>query len=137
MSLRHLGRGRSAATLCAFSLATSACAADHLANLGCSTQSLHRSMTWSTATAVTFVNRTTSPVRTYWIDYEGARVFYAEIAPCGGYVQQTYLTHPWVITGAEGEDCLAVFLPARGPGIADIEPARGAKDTNVCAPPVS
>jgi len=131
------GIGVLTSLLCALGVTPPAFAAEHLPNLGCVGQARYRSMTWSAATAVTFINRTTAPVRTYWIDYSGKRVFYAEIKPCSGYVQQTYVTHPWVITGQMGDGCLAVFLPAHRPAVAIIDPWRRAGGGNACAPAAS
>ena len=71
------------------------------------------------ATSVTFVNRRSTPVHLYWINYSGRRVFYALIPPDQTHEQQTYVTHPWLITN-EGGDPLAAFMPERSKGLALI-----------------
>lgn len=73
-----------------------------------------RSLEGTISTAITFVNNYGSTIRTYWIDYQGARKFYAEVLPGSSYVQQTYVTHPWVVTSSQ-EDCLGVYLPSSSP----------------------
>jgi hypothetical protein len=53
-------------------------------------------------------------LRIYWINYDGMRQLYAVAAPHQSHRQQTYVTHPWVLTD-EHENCVAVFLPTREP----------------------
>ncbi|ANV99335.1 hypothetical protein LMTR13_03235 [Bradyrhizobium icense] len=59
-------------------------------------------------------------LRIYWINYEGRRHFYAAVRPHQSYHQQTYLTHPWVLTN-ENEDCLAIYMPTREPRRVSID----------------
>ena len=54
-----------------------------------------RSLEASVETKITFVNHSRTPILTYWIDYQGAEVFYHEIAPNDSFTEQTYVTHPW------------------------------------------
>jgi hypothetical protein len=61
-----------------------------------------RSMNADTAASITFVNNTTAPVTTYWLDYHGNRVKYTKLGPGQSYKQPTYVTHPWVATDAAG-----------------------------------
>jgi hypothetical protein len=61
-------------------------------------------------TFVNFANGTGMTVRTYWINYQGQRQFYAEIPAGQSYRQQTYVTHPWVVTDSS-ENCLKVYMP--------------------------
>ena len=80
----------------------------------CPEESEFHSMNGSVSTAMTFVNQTRGIVRTYWIDYAGARKFYYQLAPGQTYRQQTYVSHPWVVT--DGADiCLSVYLPSITP----------------------
>lgn len=66
-------------------------------------------------TKIFFVNTRAAPVLVYWIDYTGQRVFYQNLPPGVGYVQPTYVTHPWVITTA-ADVGLLVIQPALEPG---------------------
>ena len=53
----------------------------------------------------------------YWLDYEGRRVFYKHVFAGDVYNQQTFLTHPWLVTAPEpggGEFCIEIFLPKPG-----------------------
>jgi len=65
-------------------------------------------------TSITFVNRLPIAVRIYWINYHGRRQYYGTVRPHKSYHQQTYLTHPWVVTDGN-EDCIAVYMPAANP----------------------
>jgi hypothetical protein len=91
----------------------------HAAGARCAQEWDLRSLEGRASTSVTFVNNSRGMIRTYWIDYQGRRVFYAEIPPGGSYVQQTFLTHPWVVTNSQ-EDCLGVYMPAPYPIRVDI-----------------
>jgi hypothetical protein len=53
--------------------------------------------------ALTVINNSDEAVKTYWLDYDGKRVFYEDVAPHTSYVQKTWLTHPWVVTSVDGE----------------------------------
>lgn len=56
-------------------------------------------------TAFTLVNQSKVPIVLYWLNYQGQRVKYAEIAPNDRFEQPTYLLHPWVVTDSSGK-CL-------------------------------
>ncbi len=60
---------------------------------------------------MTFFNQGIVPIRTYWLDFEGKRVFRSEIRPGDSFVQQTYVTHPWVVTSTATKNCVAIFQP--------------------------
>jgi uncharacterized caspase-like protein len=81
----------------------------------CSQEYNIRSLEGTTSTSITFINDSTDTIRTYWIDYQGARKFYAEVPPGQSYDQQTYVTHPWVVTNRQ-EACIGVFMPKASPG---------------------
>jgi VHL beta domain len=63
-------------------------------------------------TDLRFTNATCLTVSVYWLDYQGNRTLYAILAPGQSYVQGTFVTHPWIITG-HGED-LVGFMPESG-----------------------
>ena len=53
----------------------------------------------------------------YWLDYQGRRQFYKHVFAGDSYYQQTFMTHPWVVTApipGGGEDCIAIYMPNRG-----------------------
>jgi hypothetical protein len=52
-------------------------------------------------TNITFINKSGQPIKVYWLDYEGKRKLYANMKAEDSYVQQTYVTHPWLITDAD------------------------------------
>jgi hypothetical protein len=52
-------------------------------------------------------------VRLYWLDYSGKRKLYATIKQGAQYTQQTFDSHPWVVTDAD-DKCLAVLVPDIG-----------------------
>ena len=91
-----------------------------LANIGCTAEKSLRSADGKKATTVTFRNNSSRTVRTYWLDYQGKRVAYERIRPGGEHKQDTYVTHPWVITADGSNDCVAIFIPESSNGAAVI-----------------
>ena len=55
----------------------------------------------------------TQSVSLYWIDYQGKRVFYAKVPPGGRVKQQTFRSHPWIITNDKGR-CLDGLVAGQG-----------------------
>jgi hypothetical protein len=91
--------------------ASSAQAQNELQDVGCAGESGLRSIDDTTVTEVIFFNQSPAPIRTYWLDHEGNRKFGSEIRPGDSYVQQTYVTHPWVVTKSSAKSCVAIFQP--------------------------
>jgi hypothetical protein len=79
-------------------------------NVQCADENQIRSVEGKNSTYVNFVNRGNKTVRTYWINYQGQRIFYSQLEPGESYRQQTYLTHPWVITDSRN-NCLGMRMP--------------------------
>jgi len=55
--------------------------------------------------------------KVYWLDYNGHRVLYKHAFAGDTWTQQTFMTHPWLITApvpGGGEDCIGVYMPKRG-----------------------
>lgn len=57
-----------------------------------------------------------APIETYWIDYDGERVFYSTIPGSNGedpqgYDQPTYVGHPWVVMDKESGANLGIWNP--------------------------
>ncbi|PYU76587.1 MAG: hypothetical protein DMG49_01235 [Acidobacteria bacterium] len=65
------------------------------------------------ATKIQFVNRSSQSIRIFWLNQYGARVLYKTLNSGESYLQDTFLTHPWVITNFAGE-CQAIYMPTRG-----------------------
>lgn len=61
-------------------------------------------------THITFINRTAEKVQLFWIDTEGQRRSYGLLEAGGVREQHTYAGHVWLVTDAEGEQTLAVFV---------------------------
>src|SRR3989441_2568217 len=88
-----------------------------LARYACSLEPTFHSINGDVSTFIRFVNQTAGPVTVYWLNYEGQRVFYNTLAAGESYVQQTFITHPWIATDASGA-CLGLWLPT-----ATLDPA--------------
>jgi hypothetical protein len=73
-------------------------------------------------TFIKFINTTKDPVEVDWIDYSGNRQLYNRLAPSASYLQETYLTHPWVIKDLTTGQDIVGFLPGVGEGVAAIAP---------------
>ena len=86
---------------------------------GCERERGARSLSGTEATKIFFNNQASERVRVYWVDYEGRRKFYSEVEPGDSYTQDTYMTHPWVVTDTR-EHCIMLFRPAPGATLATI-----------------
>jgi hypothetical protein len=75
----------------------------------CASESGLHSKSGETQTSIAFSNERNRPIRVFWIDYNGARKFYAQIASGGSKSFATYATHPWVVLDASG-NCLGVWF---------------------------
>ncbi|WP_233235373.1 hypothetical protein [Bordetella sp. LUAb4] len=93
--------------------------------LACSNEASLASIESSTSTEVTFLNDSDESITVYWLDLDGHRKQYQVLAAGNSYRQQTYLTHPWIVTTADGR-CIGLYLPraARGVAIVGSSPAR-------------
>ncbi len=79
----------------------------------CSYEGHIRSINGNTPTAVRFVNTSaTSTFQIFWLNYTGQRVLYATLGPGQSFIQQTFLTHPWVIADTSpAATCQEIYLP--------------------------
>ena len=89
--------------------------AQELQSLDCSMEKSLKSLNADTATSVDFVNETAGAIVVYWLNYSGDRVQYNIVQSGSHYVQETYVTHPWVVTDQQTGNCLAIFQPEAGP----------------------
>jgi hypothetical protein len=92
-------------------LAGGAQAQNELKDIGCADESALRSIDDTTLTEVTFFNQSPATIRTYWLDHDGNRKFGSEIRPGDSFVQQTYVTHPWIVTKSAAGTCVAIYQP--------------------------
>lgn len=77
----------------------------------------------SVSTFIRFDNYLSEDIMLYWLNYEGHRVFYAYVRAGESRLQQTYVSHPWVVTRRHVSDqgrCIAIFLPNETHSVADI-----------------
>jgi hypothetical protein len=91
--------------------ASGAQAQNELKDIGCAGERDLRSIEDATLTEVIFFNQSSAPIRTYWLDHQGNRKFGSEIRPGDSFVQQTYVTHPWVVTKSTAKACIAIYQP--------------------------
>jgi von Hippel-Lindau disease tumor supressor len=89
----------------------------------CSSEPQLRSSSSLLSTNVQFVNIRSSPVKVYWIDFAGKRQHYFDLEPNQVRWQQTFTSHPWIITDSgANQPCLTIFLPpSRVDGFAIID----------------
>ena len=88
----------------------------------CTREGSLRSIEYTTATTLEFVNKSSTTKSVYWLNYTGQRVLYGTLPPGWRQANYTYVTHPWVVTDEAGT-CVAIFMPAAGPATATIEDA--------------
>lgn len=65
------------------------------------------------ATNLTFENATGGEISLYWLDYQGQRVLYKKLPAGQTYLQGTFVTHPWLLTDAQGA-CIGIYTPEVG-----------------------
>lgn len=73
-------------------------AAGTLKSVGCAAESGLRSSNSKQRAELTFINNTGQKVETYWLNYQGKRVRFADIGPGQSRTLNTFVTNPWVIT---------------------------------------
>ncbi len=71
------------------------------------------------STSIRFVNNSNRSVKVYWLDYKGKRQLYNKLNTNRSYKQQTYLTHPWLITDIQ-DNALYIFFPDAQPRTIEI-----------------
>jgi len=79
-----------------------------------------RSVNGAFSTSIKFVNNRQETVKVQWLDYRGKRKFYNSLSPGEQYYQQTYLTHPWLITDTY-DNSLYLFFPDAQPRTIEIQ----------------
>lgn len=88
----------------------------------CSAEDNLRSLSSQISTNIRFINQKTFRVKVYWIDFTGKRQHYFDLEPNQTYEQQTFVSHPWLITEAgDNQPCINIFFPNEKPGIVIID----------------
>jgi len=62
------------------------------------------------AAPIAFQNNSAGIRKVYWLDTNGERQLYRELKPGESYELGTYLSHPWVVTDADG-NALGLYYP--------------------------
>ena len=62
------------------------------------------------AVPIAFQNNSAGIRKVYWLDTNGERQFFRELKPGESYELGTYLSHPWVVTDAQGK-ALGLYYP--------------------------
>ncbi|MFH8794133.1 caspase family protein [Streptomyces sp. NPDC017941] len=82
--------------------------------LPASMAALLRSAHAEQSTHIEFSNACEQSLRLYWLDYEGHAQLYRVLAPGESYLQQTFVSHPWISVEAGGT-IRSAFLPSAAP----------------------
>ena len=61
-------------------------------------------------TSIRFDNKSGKIVKIYWLDYSGNRKLYKVLEKDQVHNQQTYVTHPWLITG-DDDRAMQIYFP--------------------------
>ncbi len=69
-----------------------------------------KSLNADTKSTVNFFNKSSHPIVTVWLDYNGKPVKYSRIEPDGKYTQSTYVTHPWIAVEVDSGHCTLMLL---------------------------
>ena len=76
----------------------------------CAAEQNLRSANSNTPASMTFINAGSGSLGVYWINFDGQREHYADIAPGDFWTTQTFVTHPWVIEHESG-GCMGIYFP--------------------------
>lgn len=88
-------------------------------SLPCAMEGDKASEVFDHPTTLRFQNDSSQQVNVYWLNYSGARVLYAVLAPGVGYDQGTFTSHPWVLTDAAGT-CIQMHMPHGNYSVATV-----------------
>jgi hypothetical protein len=90
--------------------------------LACNQEGTVKSLESNKAVNLQFTNNTAQAVSVYWLNFDGLRQYpfptqtdgigapYKVLAPAEVYTQGTFVTHPWILIGADNT-CYGIFLP--------------------------
>ena len=80
-----------------------------VAGASCKAESTSHSLNSNKPTSFTITNQTSVALTLFWLDFQGHRVKYTDVAPGATKSQGTYITHPWVVADPQGT-CIRLFL---------------------------
>lgn len=86
----------------------------------CNPSQAPKSMNSDTETDIQFINRSSGPIKVYWLNYNGDRTLYGNLKPGESQQFATYLAHPWLAADSSGS-CIAIFYPDKKGGRAVIQ----------------
>jgi hypothetical protein len=78
------------------------------------------SVSSTTAATVRFVNNTSGPVTTWWVDYKCKETKYVEIAAGAQFDQGTFVSHPWRVRSTASKELLIDFAGATMSGTTTV-----------------
>ena len=78
-----------------------------------------RSLASETKAQITFENKSGQKIKIYWLDFFGHRILYKVLDVGEHYDQETFLTHPWLITDAS-DNAWNIFLAGSRPSVVDV-----------------
>lgn len=94
--------------------------AEPIESSGCAGESQLRSKSADTPSNITFLNQKSTPIKLYWLDYAGTRVYYQDLAAGETTTMNSFMTHPWVITDPS-QVCLGIFVSDTKTGAVTIK----------------
>ena len=62
------------------------------------------------ATTIVFQNNRGEGVRIYWLNYQGRREPFQGLSLGRQHAQETYDSHPWIVTEENGR-CIGLYMP--------------------------
>jgi PKD repeat protein len=66
-------------------------------------------------TSIRFYNDGQTALTVYWLDFQGHRVKYQDMAAGGTWDEPTYVSHAWLLATTDGA-CVAIFVAQSAPG---------------------
>ncbi len=90
----------------------------------CQTRSTLKSIESSTPATITFINTSGMYRSILWIDFNGQPKDYANLNSGDQVTQQTFLTHPWMITDGPG-NCIEIVMPKPGSSVVQLGAVAG------------
>jgi WD40 repeat protein len=97
--------------------------ADRTPNSRCTNESQYRSIDGDQAIPISFFNQYASPLRVYWLDYDGHRKLYSNVGMGNSYTVFSFMTHPWLIADSN-DNCIGIYLASEQAGRITIQRAR-------------
>ncbi len=80
-----------------------------IADASCKAESGSHSVNSNTPATFTISNQTSVTLTLFWLNFQGQRVKYFDLAPGRTQSQGTFVTHPWVVADPQG-GCIRLFL---------------------------